>query len=146
MGWGTFVKRGAVLRRGELVGAYFGHVGSRSGPYVAFLEALVIRGRGRWEPGFDGEALAREGVISPAAIYNHSCNNATVYRKQFGSGNLRCTLFFAKKRLEGDTHLASGTTADITLSRSGRRRSWRVGRLDRVGAGRTRGARSRRGC
>ena len=116
MGWGTFVREGAVLRRGELVGAYFGHVGSRSGTYTASMEAVSVRGREKWEPAFDGKALVRARLISQAAAYNHSCSNATVYRKPFGSGKLRCALFFAKRRLVGGEQLVWNYGRDYVVS------------------------------
>jgi hypothetical protein len=60
-GWGTYVRQGVTLDKGELVGAYFGHVGSRSGPYSALLRVVTIKGRERWNQQSMGASLPRQG-------------------------------------------------------------------------------------
>ena len=57
-----------TIDKGEIVGAYFGHVGSRWGPYSAALCPVTIKGRGRWEPAVDGSELARARVVTQEAL------------------------------------------------------------------------------
>ena len=128
LGRGVFVRDGVTVARGVLVGAYLGCVGSRYGPYSAEMLPVRMRGHPVWIPVIDGKELAMAGHIAHAALYNHTCSGATVKLVHFGSGRMRCALFYTSRKLRGGEQLVwnYGKNYAITAKESLEYAPWRI--------------------
>lgn len=117
------------------------------GAVFGFATRGYHQGSGKVEPAVDGSELAKARVVTQAALYNHSCNNATVYRTQFGSGKLQCFLFWTKQRMQGGEQLVWHYGAQYVVPNRKRNQLSRSsdGKGDRVDVAWEGGVRARRG-